>query len=105
MAFKQLKPSSIPIDGVTFTIKDATQESFNKFKSAETENLIFLTFEEQDEGFRLTAESFLALAKLYNSWTYSEWVGQKVRLYREDKIIYGNPIIMVKVGEKLTRKK
>lgn len=102
---KQLKPSSIPFDGITFTIKHATQESFNKFKSEETENLIYLTFEEQEEGFRLTAESFLALAKLYNNWTYGDWGGQKVRLYREDKVIYGNPIIMVKVGEKLTRKK
>lgn len=101
---KQLKPSSIPATGTILTIKSATQESFNKYQSTETENLVYLTFEEIESGYKVIADNFVALAKQYNNWDFKSWPSQKIRLYSESKEISGNQIIMVRVGEKLIRK-
>lgn len=105
MINKLLKPSSISATGTILTIKTATQESFNKYQSTETENLVYLTFEEIESGYKVIADNFVALAKQYNNWNYAEWPNNKIRLYRESKEINGNSILMVRVGEKLTRKK
>lgn len=101
---KLLKPSSIPSTGTILTIKTATQESFTKYQSTETENLVYLTFEEIESGYKVIADNFVALAKQYNTWNYAEWPNNKIRLYSESKEINGINILMVRVGEKLTRK-
>lgn len=100
-----LKPSHVPQDGIEVRIVSAVEMDFKKFNSPETERLVGLTLAELAGIFKLTAENFIAIARQLQSWDYNTWADKSIRIYQEIKTIKESNVLMVRVGEKLKRKK
>ncbi len=106
MAMILLKPSNIPTEGIVVEILTAAELEFPKFGTdTDTEVFVGITIKDFDGTFKINADNFVSIAKYLNTWDYTKWVGKSIRIYRESKLIRGNNILMVRVGEELKRKK
>jgi hypothetical protein len=100
-----LKPSHVPITGIEVDILSAVELDFPKYNSTETEKLVGLTFSNVSGVFKVTADNFTTIAKHLQMWDFNKWIGKSIRIYQESKLIGGNSVLMIRVGEKLKRKK